>query len=234
MSLAGKTAIVTGSSGGLGRAIVAELEKAGATPVGVDLGPAPAGASYKHYPCDITDAAAYDATIGRIWREAGPVHLLVNNAGYFNAVPFLDLTPQQVMKSMAVNVGAVITGIQAVARRMIAAGVKGSIVNIASISGEIGSGAVDYAASKAAVINLTKSVARDLAQHGIRVNAVAPGVIGAGMFDRLAPGKLDTMMAMTPLKRVADPAEIARVALFLATDAASYMTGTTVDVQGGY
>jgi NAD(P)-dependent dehydrogenase (short-subunit alcohol dehydrogenase family) len=234
MSLKGKAALVTGSSGGLGRAIVAELASQGMIVAGIDLGSAPESSTHRHYEADITDTTAYAGMVERIGRELGPVHVLVNNAGYFNAVPFLDLTNDQVMKSMAVNVGAVITGIQCVARQMIAGGVRGAIVNIASISGEIGSGAVDYAASKAAVINLTKSVGRDLAPYGIRVNAVAPGVIGAGMAARLAPGKLDTMMAMTPMKRIADPAEVARVVAFLAGDSASYMTGTTVDVQGGY
>jgi 3-oxoacyl-[acyl-carrier protein] reductase len=229
-----KVAIVTGSSGGLGRAIVAELQDKGYDVAGIDLGAAPAGATYRHYTCDITDPVAYAALFDSIGRDLGPVSLLVNNAGYFNAVPFLELTHEQVMRSMTVNVAAVITGIQCAARQMIAHGVNGAIVNIASISGQTGSGAVDYGASKAAVINLTKSTARDLAPHGIRVNAIAPGMIGAGMFARIGTAKLDHMMAVTPMKRAGDPREIAGVVSFLASPAAGYMTGATVDVNGGY
>lgn len=229
-----KVAVVTGSSGGLGRAIVAELQDKGYTVAGIDMGAAPAGITHRHYACDITEPVAYTALFETIARDMGPPTLLVNNAGYFNAVPFLDLAHEQVMRSMAVNVAAVITGIQCAARQMIAHGVKGAIVNIASISGEIGSGAVDYGASKAAVINLTRSTGRELAQHGIRVNAVAPGMIDAGMFARIGAAKLEHMMAATPMKRAGDPKEIAAVVSFLASGAAGYMTGATVDVNGGY
>ena len=122
---------------------------------------------------------------------------------------------------------------QQVARWMIDGGQGGTIVNMASVAGRNGSSQADYGASKAGVINLTATLGRVLAPHGIRVNAVAPALIASGMGTRLGPGVRERFLDMTPLKRAAEPREVAAVVAFLASDAASYVNGTTIDVHGG-
>ncbi|CAH1663872.1 MULTISPECIES: SDR family NAD(P)-dependent oxidoreductase [unclassified Chelatococcus] len=218
-------AIVTGAAGGIGRAIVRRLMADGRVVIGLDIAfhePSDADAVYS---CDLTDHGAARATMTRITNERGIPTVLVNNAGYHAVTPFLELPMEQLEKTVAVNVLAPFHLAQLFARTLIAAGKPGAIVNMASISGEIGSTACDYAASKAAVINLTKSWSRDLAPHGVRVNAVSPGLIKAGMGLRLTEAHVERFSSMTSLKRLGDPKEIAEVVAFLASNRASYMTG---------
>ena len=147
--------------------------------------------------------------------------------------PFFELTEEQITTTMTVNVIAVLLLCQAVARQMRNAGQGGAIVNIASIAGRRGSSQIEYGASKAAVINLTTTLARVLAGDGIRVNAAAPGLLETGMATRLAPGVREAFLENTPLKRAATPDEIANVVTFLASEKASYVTGETIDIFGG-
>jgi 3-oxoacyl-[acyl-carrier protein] reductase len=200
--------------------------------VGLDLrAPAEPG-SWRHYSCDLTDIPAIAATLGQIRRDVGPLRLLVNNAAYYNPVSFWELSPEQIQRTMAVNVTAVMYLCQQVAKQMKDSG-GGNIVNIASIAGRAGSTQIDYGASKAGVINMTATMGRLLAEHGIRVNAIAPAMIDAGMGKILPPAVKEKYLQTTPLRRAAHPREIANVVAFLASDEASYMTGSTVDVNGG-
>ncbi|WBX84405.1 SDR family NAD(P)-dependent oxidoreductase [Sphingosinicella microcystinivorans] len=226
-------AIVTGSAGGLGAAIVRRLHADGRAVASVDLAEAGPPEAIRHYRADLTDLGGLDALVDRIEADAGPVALLVNNAAYWRPTPFLELTADQIRRTLTVNVAATLLLCQSVARRMIARGEGGNIVNIASIAGRRGSSQVDYGASKAGVINLTMTLARELAAHGIRVNAVAPALVDAGMGERLPPHVKEAFLAQTPLKRGARPEEVANVVAFLAGEEASYVTGETIDVHGG-
>lgn len=227
-----RNALVTGTSGELGAAIATRLANDGYRVVGLDLrAPAVAG-SWQHYSCDLTDIAALSATLEQIRREVGPLRVLVNNAAYYNPVSFFELSPEQIQRTMAVNVTAVMYLCQQVAKQMKDTG-GGNIVNIASIAGRGGSSQIDYGASKAAVINMTATMGRLLAEHGIRVNAIAPALIDAGMGKVLPPAVKEKYLQNTPLKRAAHPSEIANVVAFLVGEESSYITGATLDVNGG-
>jgi len=229
----GKVALVTGTGGELGLAIAAALATQGLTVVGLDLKPPTADVSAHHYQCDLSDTKALGEVLERIRRQVGPISVLVNNAAYYKNAPFFELTPEQIQMTLAVNVTAVLFACQQVAQQMIAAGTGGVIVNVASIAGRIGSSQVDYGASKAGVINLTTTLGRVLGEHGIRINGVAPALVRTGMGKRLGPGVKESFLAATPLKRAAEPEEVASVVAFLASDAASYLNGTTIDIHGG-
>ncbi len=226
-------AIVTGSAGGLGAAIVRRLQADGWSVASVDLAEDGPSEATRHYRADLTDLGGLDALIGRVEADVGPVSLLVNNAAYWRPTPFLELTADQIQRTLTVNVAATLLLCQSAARRMIAHGAGGNIVNVASIAGRRGSSQVDYGASKAGVINLTMTLARELAADGIRVNAVAPALVDAGMGDRLPPNVKEAFLAQTPMKRGARPEEVANVVAFLAGEEASYVTGETIDVHGG-
>ncbi|WP_116812393.1 SDR family NAD(P)-dependent oxidoreductase [Steroidobacter cummioxidans] len=227
-----RVALVTGTGGELGAAIAERLASEGYQVVGLDLRPPANAGKYSHYDCDLTDIAALGATLEQIRRELGPIQLLVNNAAYYNPISFWELTPEQIQRSMAVNVTAVMYSCQQVAKQMREAG-GGVIVNMASIAGRGGTSQIDYGASKAGVINLTGTLGRLLAEHNIRVNAIAPALIDAGMGKVLPPAVKEKYLQTTPLKRAARSSEIANVVAFLASDEASYITGTTIDVNGG-
>lgn len=227
-----RVALVTGTGGELGQAIAAALAADGLEVVGLDIAGESTGSTLRQYRCDLTDTAALGEVLTRIRDEVGPIRVLVNNAAYYRFAPFFELTPEQINTTLAVNVTAVLYACQQVALQMREAG-GGTIVNVASIAGRSGSSQVDYGASKAAVINLTQTLGRVLSEFGIRINAVAPALIATGMGTRLGPGVKERLLEVTPLKRAAEPAEIARVVAFLASDAASYVNGTTVDIHGG-
>lgn len=227
-----KIAVVTGVNGSLGRAI-ATLLRPDHCVIGVDLAQCE-GQDCEHFEqCDLADATAVENLMGRIAERHGTPQVLINNAAFYKAGPFLELPAAQVDQCFAVNVRAVILLTQLLARRLIEQGLPGAVVNTASHAGRDGSPTIDYAASKAAVINVTRTTARELAPHGIRVNAVAPGVFRSSMSARITPENHDRMMAITPMNRIGEPEEIAAAITFLASDAASYITGTTLDVNGG-
>ena len=228
-----RVALVTGTGSELGAAIAAALAKDGLYVVGLDIQDAPASQVHQHYQCDLADVHALAQTLETIRQQHGVIQVLVNNAAYYRHAPFLSLPIEQIQQVLAVNVTAVLCACQIVAHQMIEAQCDGVIVNVASIAGRIGSSQVDYGASKAAVINLTQTLGRVLPEHGIRINAVAPALVGSGMGNRLGPGVKERFLQATPLKRAASPEEVAAVVRFLASDEASYVNGTTVDIHGG-
>jgi NAD(P)-dependent dehydrogenase (short-subunit alcohol dehydrogenase family) len=227
-----KVALVTGCAGGVGAAIAARLAADGYRVAGVDLAPSGEGGVEHYYQCDLSKLDQLEPLVARISAEIGPIALLVNNAAFWKATSFFDLDAEQIQKTLTINVSATLLLCQAVARRMAEAG-GGAIVNVASIAGVRGSSQVDYGASKAGVINLTTTLARVLAEHGIRINAIAPALVETGMGTRLPPEVKAAFLAQTPMKRGARPEEVANVVAFLASDEASYLTGETIQIHGG-
>lgn len=181
---------------------------------------------------DITDSTALRTAILQIKREAGRIDVLVNNAGLISYEPLSMVTRQHLEQMFAVNVFATFEAIQLVSRVMERQG-GGSIVNMASIVGKIGaSGQAAYAASKGAVISLTKSSAKEFVGKNIRVNAIAPGMVGTERFLNQMENRFPHMKDKIGMGRVARPEEIADVALFLASDMSSYVTGQVIGVDG--
>jgi 3-oxoacyl-[acyl-carrier protein] reductase len=225
--------VVTGSNGRIGQATCHRLGQSGWQVVGIDIG-AEAGGNWPHYACDLANLDRMDETLGAIERDHGLIRALFNNAGiYHSGTDYFDLSADMFDQTIAINVRVPFFASQWVAKRLIEAGEGGAIVTTASMAGQAGSTVIDYGASKAAVINMTRSLGKRLGPHGIRVNAVAPGLIDTAMGQRVAPEARDRMQTQAALRRVGQPEEIASVVDFLLSDAASFVTCTTVDVNGG-
>lgn len=224
-------AVVTGGYRGIGAATRAVLAGMGYDTVSIDRDAAPGDP--RHYACDIADVAALDAVLARIAADHGPIGVLVNNAGVFGATNFLDVTPDLFDRTIAVNLRAMFFGCQHVIARMIADGRPGRIVNVASAAGRMGSPFVEYGASKAGVIGLTRGLARVVAAQDIRVNAVAPGQVVTDLHRKLPPERAKANLDIIPMKRPGEPEEIARVVGFLVSPASSFMTGAILDINGG-
>jgi NAD(P)-dependent dehydrogenase (short-subunit alcohol dehydrogenase family) len=227
-----KVAVITGSNGLIGQATCRRLAQSGHLAVGIDVGADGAG-NWPHYQCNLADLDRMAATLAAIERDHGLIQVLFNNAGIYHPEnDFLDVPPDQFDGTMAVNVRVPFFASQFVAKRLIAAGQPGAIVNTASSAGQRGSTVVEYGASKAAVINLTKSLGTRLGRHGIRVNAIAPGLINTAMGAR-TPQVAKERAKGSALARAGEPEEIAAVVDFLVSDAASFITCATIDVNGG-
>jgi len=224
-------ALVTGSGGGIGQAICRALGAAGRRVVGVER--QERADPWPTVVCDLTDLAALKPLVERIEREYGIVDLLVNNAGIYRARSWDAVGPDDFHAIFGTNVAALFFLSQAVAQRLIAAERKGAIVNLASIAGRAPAGNLVYGASKSAVIGMTNGLGKLLAPHGIRVNAVAPGIVDTAMAVEIPEATRTRHLAATPMGRMARPDEIASVVAFLASDGASYLAGATVDVNGG-
>ena len=247
LHLEDKVAIVTGGSRGLGRAISLELaaegvkvainyrqnaEKAEALVAEIR---AAHGAEALALEADVSK----EADVQRMFRLAeerfSRIDVVVNNAGIWPTAYVKDMTEQQWNHTLAVNLtGPFLTSREAV-RRWLASGRTGRIVNISSQAAFRGSttGHADYAASKAGLVAFTASLAREVAPHGIHVNALAAGMMATDMARDVLQQNAEAYLQRIPLGRIADPAEIANVVVFLASERASYMTGATVDVSGG-
>jgi NAD(P)-dependent dehydrogenase (short-subunit alcohol dehydrogenase family) len=228
--LRGKIALVTGAARGIGAAIAEHFEQAGCLVYRADI----AG---EGLPLDITDRAAVRAAIERIVRERGGLDILVNNAGLLCTGPIDKTTGEEWDRLVAVNITGVFNCVQAALPAL--RGRKGAtIINIASVSAEKGGGALGnvwYGTTKGAIVTMTRGLGRELGPQGIRVNAISPAVLDTGMVhDLLTPERRERIVARIPLGRLADADDVARLAVFLASDAASFITGETIAVDGGF
>jgi 2-hydroxycyclohexanecarboxyl-CoA dehydrogenase len=244
VSLAGKVAIVTGAGSGIGRGIALALAEAGARVAVVDVDEAGAKATVAALPreghvyaADITDKRAIDAVVADVVGKWGGVHVLVNNAGWDRALPFVETTEDFWDKVLAINLKGPIICTKAVLEPMIRQE-YGKIVSIASDAGRVGSsGEAVYSAAKGGIIAFTKTIAREVARHHINVNCVCPGPSDTPLFQRefvaVNPKLADSLKRVIPWGRLGRPEDVAPAVVFLASDDAGYITGQTLSVSGG-
>jgi NAD(P)-dependent dehydrogenase (short-subunit alcohol dehydrogenase family) len=230
--MAKSVAVVTGSNGKTGQAILRALDEAGYLVFGMDVAAEGLG-GYPYRTCDVTNVDQIDAAVEAVTAEHGTIRVLVNNAGVWSGKTFFEISPKDYDLTYGVNTRGPFFLTQAVAKRLIAAGGGGVIVNLASIVAGAGSGVTDYGGSKAAIVNFTKSVAKPLGPHGIRVVAVSPGTINTAMGEAVPPEIRNKLIASSALQRAAEPEEIASAVAMLISPAAAYVTGATLDVNGG-
>jgi 3-oxoacyl-[acyl-carrier protein] reductase len=220
----------------MGRAICAEMRKAGDRVVGLDRPGAGGGEDQelpdRFIPCDLSDIEDISRALDELAGE-DDVGCLVNCAGLYEKKKVFDLTLEDFDRVLTVNLRAPFLLSQRLGRRMADNG-GGTIVNIASINGKLGSPIVPYGTSKAGLIGLTRSMAKTLAPYGIRVNAIAPGTIRTPMAADVDPAQMERQMYSVAMERVGEPSEIATVVRFLSSENSSYMTGAIVDVAGGW
>jgi 2-deoxy-D-gluconate 3-dehydrogenase len=253
--LTGKRAVVTGGAMGIGYGIVTRLAEAGANVLLADLdgelaeskaaASSESGAKVLAEQVDVSAADAGDLLVAAAAERLGGIDILVNNAGIYPQVPMLEMERAVWDKILAVNLTGLAFVSRAVGRRMVEQGTGGAIVNIASIDALHPSmvGLAAYDSSKGGVLMFTKSLALELAPHGVRVNAIAPGGIATEGASRplegsgLTPEQMEAMVAAftekIPLKRMGTPDDIATAVVFLASDAAGYVTGELLVVDGG-
>lgn len=238
--LTGKCALVTGASGGIGGEIAKALHGAGATVAisGTREEPLKAlagelGDRVHVVPCNLSDPEAVDALPKQAIEAMGGLDILVNNAGITRDQIFMRMSDEDWQSVIDVNLTATMRLCRAVMRPMMKAR-WGRIVNISSIVGATGNaGQANYAASKAGMVGLTKSIAYEVASRNITVNAVAPGFIATAMTDKLTDDQKGKINAQIPANRMGTPEEIAAAVLYLASAEAGYVTGTTLHVNGG-
>ena len=242
MSLNGKTALVTGASRGIGRAIALRLAEDGANVAVIYAGSADKaeavvneitalGVNAKAYRCNVADSATVNETVKAVTNDLGKIDILVNNAGITRDGLMLRMKDEDFDAVLDTNLKGAFNMIRACYSGFIRKK-SGRIVNISSVSGIMGNaGQANYSASKAGVIGLTKSVARELASRGITCNAVAPGFIQTDMTENL--GDNNPLLNSIPLGRMGKPEDIAAAVAFLASDSAAYITGEVLKVDGG-
>lgn len=243
VDLADQVAIVTGAGRGLGQAIARDFAASGAKVACVDVNEGllaetvelinAAGGVAAGFPCDVTNSQRVTEVVGEVVGKWGRLDILVNNAGVTRDNVVLRMKDEEWDLVLGINLRGTFLFTRAAAKPMIK-GKRGRIINIASVSGMMGNpGQANYSASKAGVIGLTRTVSRELSKRNITVNAVAPGFIATDMAAKLDEEVIEQIKAETPLGRLGSPQDVADAVLFLASDAASFITGHVLVVDGG-
>jgi 3-oxoacyl-[acyl-carrier protein] reductase len=235
-------AVITGASQGLGLAIAARFRAEGAHVVLGDLDPAATESAARQLGsdadavgvrCDVTAASEVDSLAATAHQRFGRLDVFVNNAGITRDSTMRKMSEDDFDRVIDVHLKGTWNGTRAAARFM-RDGQRGAIVNMSSLSGKVGNpGQTNYSAAKAGIVGLTKAAAKELGRYGVRVNAIAPGLIRTAMTEALPQDIWDKKVADIPLGRAGNPDEVAGVALFLASDLSSYVTGAVVEVGGG-
>jgi 3-oxoacyl-[acyl-carrier protein] reductase len=243
LKLAGKVAMVTGGAQGIGKAVAFLLARNGADIVISDINLEKAEETAKELQAlgrrtmaikvDVANLDQVEKMIGAILEKFGQIDILVNNAGITRDKLILRMTEEDWDAVLNINLKGTFNCTKAVVRHM-SKQRSGKIVNIASVVGEMGNaGQANYAASKAGVIGFTKTIAREFAQRGINVNAIAPGYIETPMTDSLAEKVKEELKRLIPMERLGNPDDVAEAVLFLVSDASGYITGQVLNVNGG-
>lgn len=231
LTLKDKVVLITGASGGIGGMAAKLMTSSGARVYGTDI----TGSSGNNFFLgDITDHSFIVNLVDEIKKREGKIDVLVNNAGIYLRTSVKNITKDEWERLMDINLTSVFLLTQAVIDIMIQRK-SGSIVSLTSVAGKVGGliAGAHYAASKAAVECLTKSLAKLGAPHGVRVNAVAPGIIDTSMQDGVPPEQMEFLMRNIPMGRLGTPEEVAYTIMFLASDYSSYITGQNISVNGG-
>ena len=248
-NLNGKVAIVTGARRGMGRTHALALAKAGAKVAVADISLeecqrvveeiAKQGGEAMAIKCDVSKKKEVDEMVKKIVKEFGKIDILVNNAGIAQFVPFLEMTEEEWDRTLDINLKGYFLCAQACVKEMVKQK-SGVIVNIASVAmGQQGVGMsniVHYCASKGGIAGMTEALAVELAPYNIRVNAISPGMIETPMISSIKQDSktVEAMLAKVPMRRVGKPEEVSNLVLFLASEVSSYMTGSTVIIDGGW
>jgi 3-oxoacyl-[acyl-carrier protein] reductase len=240
--LTGQTAVITGGAQGLGYAIAERFVAEGARVVLGDLNLEATQAAAEKLggddvavavQCDVTKLADVEALVGTAVDRFGGLDIMVNNAGITRDATLRKMTEEQFDQVIAVHLRGTWNGLKAAAPIM-REQKRGAIVNMSSISGKVGMiGQTNYSAAKAGIVGMTKAASKELAYLGVRVNAIQPGLIRSAMTEAMPKKAWDEKLAEVPMGRAGEPEEVAKVALFLASDMSSYMTGTVLEVTGG-
>ena len=241
--VSGRVAIVTGGAQGIGEAISMTLAKEGASIAVIDVNLEKAqvtaenikklGVEAEAYKADVSNSAEVEAVVDKIVDRFKKIDILVNNAGVTRDNLLVRMTEAEWDLVIAINLKGTFNFTQKVGKVMMKQRI-GSIINISSVIGLMGNaGQTNYAATKAGVIGITKSVAKELGRRNVRVNAICPGYIQSAMTDKLTDDVKEKMIAIIPAGKMGTPQDVANCALFLASDMASYVTGETVRVDGG-
>ena len=242
--LKGKTAVITGASTGIGKAIALNMAQNGANIAVIFIGnknlasevklqAENSGVKVEIYECDVSDHNASKETCEKIVEDFGSVDILVNNAGIVRDGLLLRMSESDFDDVIDVNLKGVFNMTKHLSRFIMKSN-SGRIINISSVSGIMGNpGQANYSASKAGLIGLTKSIAKEFAPRGVRANAVAPGFIATDMTDRLSDEVKTAYMSAIPLKKFGEVEDVANVVAFLASDEAKYVTGQVLNVCGG-
>jgi 3-oxoacyl-[acyl-carrier protein] reductase len=240
--LDGRTAVVTGGAQGIGFAIAERYIAEGARVILGDLNLDATEAAVeklggaevaKAVRCDVTKADEVEALVNSAVQAFGSLDVMVNNAGITRDATMRKMTEEQFDQVIAVHLKGSWNGTRKAAAIM-RENKRGAIVNISSISGKVGLvGQTNYSAAKAGIVGLTKAAAKEVAHLGVRINAIQPGLIRSAMTEAMPQRIWDEKMAEIPMGRAGEPSEVASVALFLASDLSSYMTGTVLEVTGG-
>jgi 3-oxoacyl-[acyl-carrier protein] reductase len=240
--LAGRTAVITGGAQGLGFAIAERFIDEGARVVLGDinleatqaaadkLGGADVARAVR---CDVVSSVEVEALVGAAVEHFGALDVMVNNAGITRDATLRKMTEDQFDQVISVHLKGTWHGLRSAAAIM-REQKSGAIVNMSSISGKVGMiGQTNYSAAKAGIVGMTKAASKELAHLGVRVNAIQPGLIRSAMTEAMPQRIWDSKVAEVPMGRAGEPDEVAKVALFLASDLSSYMTGTVLEVTGG-